>query len=223
MSRFIRPSHFAFPYFSRNTSEFWRRWHISLTSWLKDYLYIPLGGNRTGKWTKIRNTFIIFLVSGLWHGANWTFIAWGFLNALYILPSIIFNSKKSSPDIVAKGKCLPTAKEFLNIGFTFLLILFAWIFFRAENLSHAFRFILEIFSFSLFTIPNFPGLGKAISILFLTGIFMVIEWIGRDQQYAIALLGSKWCKPARWAVYYVIIICIFSLGGKDQKFIYFQF
>ena len=110
---------FAFPYFSRDIAEFWRRWHISLSSWFKDYLYVPLGGSRGGIWMKIRNTFIIFLVSGFWHGANWTFIIWGLLNAIYIMPSIIFNTNRNNLDIVAKGKYLPTVKEFLSMGITF--------------------------------------------------------------------------------------------------------
>ena len=214
---------FAFPYFSRDIAEFWRRWHISLSSWFKDYLYIPLGGSKGGLWMKIRNTFIIFIVSGFWHGANWTFIVWGLLNALYIMPSIIFNTNRNNLDIVAKGKYLPTIKEFLAIGLTFGLTVFAWIFFRAANVTHAFSFISEIFSSSLFTIPHFPGIGKAVSIIFLTGLFIIIEWLGREQQYAIAHLGIKWHRPVRWAMYYAIIIAIYSFAGSEQQFIYFQF
>ncbi len=214
---------FAFPYFSRDIAEFWRRWHISLSSWFKDYLYIPLGGSKGGMWMKIRNTFIIFLVSGFWHGANWTFIVWGFLNALYIMPSIIFNTHRNNLDIVARGKYLPTIKEFFSIAMTFSLTVFAWIFFRATNVTHAFSYISEIFSSSLFIIPHFPGIEKAVSIAFLTGIFLIVEWLGREQQYAIAHLGTTWYRPLRWAMYYSIIIVIFWLGGKEQQFIYFQF
>ena len=214
---------FAFPYFSRDIAEFWRRWHISLSSWFKDYLYIPLGGSKGGMWMKIRNTFIIFLVSGFWHGANWTFIVWGFLNALYIMPSIVFNTHRNNLDIVARGKYLPTIKEFFAIGITFCLTVFAWIFFRAANVTHAFSYISEIFSSSLLTIPHFPGIGKAVSIIFLTGLFFVVEWLGREQQYAIAHLGIKWYKPVRWALYYAIILAIFHFTGKEQQFIYFQF
>ncbi|MDD2305502.1 MAG: MBOAT family protein [Prolixibacteraceae bacterium] len=214
---------FAFPYFSRDIAEFWRRWHISLSSWFKDYLYIPLGGSKGGMWIKIRNTFIIFLVSGFWHGANWTFIVWGFLNALYIMPSIVFNTNRNNLDIVAKGKYLPTIKEFFAIGITFSLTVFAWIFFRAANVAHAFTYISEIFSSSLFTIPHFPGIGKAVPIVFLTSIFLIVEWLGREQQYAIAHLGTKWYKPVRWAMYYAIILIIVYFSGKEQPFIYFQF
>ena len=172
---------------------------------------------------KIRNTFIIFLVSGFWHGANWTFIVWGFLNALYIMPSIVFNTNRAHLDIVAKGRYLPTVKEFLAIGLTFSLTVFAWIFFRAASVTHAFSYIFEIFSSSLLTIPDFPGIGKAVPIVFLTGIFLLVEWLGREQQYAIAQLGIKWFILVRWAMYYAIILAIFFFAGSEQQFIYFQF
>lgn len=214
---------FAFPYFSRDIAEFWRRWHISLSSWFKDYLYIPLGGSKGGMWMKIRNTFIIFIVSGFWHGANWTFIVWGFLNALYIMPSIVFSTNRTNLDIVAKGRYLPTVKEFLSIGLTFSLTVFAWIFFRAANVTHAFSYISEIFSSSLFTIPHFPGIGLAPPIILITILFLIVEWLGREQQYAIAHLGLRWKRYVRYAFYYTIIIAIFWFGGKEQQFIYFQF
>ncbi|HEX6430455.1 MAG TPA: MBOAT family O-acyltransferase [Niastella sp.] len=214
---------FAFPYFSRDIAEFWRRWHMSLSSWFKDYLYIPLGGSKGGMWMRIRNTFIIFIVSGLWHGANWTFIAWGFLHALYIMPSIIFNTNRNNLDTVAKGKYLPTLKDLFAIGITFSLTLFAWIFFRAANVTHALNYIAEIFSRSLFTMPHFPGIGKAVPIVFMTGLFLIVEWLGREQQYVIAHVGIKWNKPLRWAMYYGIILIIFYFSGKEQQFIYFQF
>lgn len=214
---------FAFPYFSRDIAEFWRRWHISLSSWFKDYLYIPLGGSKGGMWMKIRNTFVIFLVSGFWHGANWTFIIWGFLNALYIMPSIIFDTHRNNLDIVAKGKYLPTIKELYAMSITFSLTVFAWIFFRAVNVTHAFSYISKIFSYSLLTIPYFPGIRKALPIVLLIGIFLIIEWLGREQQYAIAQLGITWHRPIRWAMYYSIILAIYFFAGSDQQFIYFQF
>ena len=110
---------FAFPYFSRDIAEFWRRWHISLSSWFRDYLYIPLGGSKVGTWKKVRNTFIIFLVSGFWHGANWTFIVWGALNALYFLPLLLLNKNRTNLEIVAKGKLFPSIPQLAGIGFTF--------------------------------------------------------------------------------------------------------
>src|SRR5690606_16954384 len=128
---------FAFPYFSRDIAEFWRRWHISLSTWFRDYLYIPLGGSKDGVCKSVRNVFIIFIVSGLWHGANWTFIVWGFLNALYFLPVLLTKRNRNHIDIVARNKFLPNFKELLGIIVTFSLTVFAWIFFRAENLTHA--------------------------------------------------------------------------------------
>ncbi len=214
---------FAFPYFSRDIAEFWRRWHISLSSWFKDYLYIPLGGSKGGKWISIRNTFIIFLVSGFWHGANWTFIVWGLLNAIYIMPSIISGTNRNNMEIVAKGKFCPNFKELFSIITTFLMAAFAWIFFRAVDLSHAFDFISEMCSSTLFSLPEFPKFWKAIVVLCLTGIFMFVEWVGRENQYAIANLGLKWPRLLRWGMYYLIIIAIFVFAGEEQEFIYFQF
>ena len=214
---------FSFPYFSRDIAEFWRRWHISLSSWFRDYLYIPLGGSKGGTWMKVRNTFIIFLVSGFWHGANWTFIVWGLLNAIYIMPSIIFNTNRNNLETVAQGKYLPTFKEFISIILTFSLTVFAWIFFRANNVEHAFHYIAKIFSRSLFTVPAFWEIWKAIPIMFLIVAFMIVEWFGREQQYAIARLGTGWYKPIRWTMYYGIILLIFYFAGSKQQFIYFQF
>lgn len=210
---------FAFPYFSRDIAEFWRRWHISLSSWFKDYLYIPLGGSKGGNWMRIRNTFIIFIVSGFWHGANWTFIVWGALNALFIMPSIVMKTNRINLETVAKDSVWPTVKEFFQMVLTFSLAVFAWIFFRAENITHAFSYISGIFSKSLFSIPTI----RPLSMVLLITIFMVIEWLGREEQYAIAKLGVKWKSPLRYAMYYAIIIAIFWFAGKDQQFIYFQF
>jgi len=212
---------FAFPYFSRDIAEFWRRWHISLSTWFRDYLYIPLGGSKGGTWMKVRNTFIIFIVSGFWHGANWTFIVWGLLNAIYILPSIIFNTNRTNLDIVAQSKNLPTFKEGIQIITTFSLTVFAWIFFRAENLEHALHYVSQIFSMSLLEVPTILPKNKDLLFIF---IFLLLEWIGREQQYAIAVLGAKWSKIIRWGFYYAIIVSIFYFaGGSEQKFIYFQF
>jgi len=126
-------------------------------------------------------------------------------------------------EIVAKGRFLPTFKELISITATFLMAAFAWIFFRAVDLSHAFDFIAEMCSPTLFTIPEFPKIGKAMLILGLTGIFMLVEWIGRENQYAIAALGLKWPRILRWGMYYLIIIAIFIFAGEEQEFIYFQF
>lgn len=210
---------FAFPFFSRDTAEYWRRWHISLSSWFKDYLYIPLGGSRGGTWMKVRNTLIIFLVSGFWHGANWTYIIWGLLNALYIIPSILFNTNRSNLDIVAKGRIFATPKEIYHILTTFSLTVFAFIFFRANNITHALSYIREIFSSSTFTKPE----GIRNDVVWLLIVFVIIEWLGRENQYAIEKMGLKWPRLLRLSFYYFILLVIFMYAVSSQQFIYFQF
>lgn len=214
---------FAFPYFSRDIAEFWRRWHISLSSWFKDYLYIPLGGSKGGNWMRVRNTFIIFIVSGFWHGANWTFIIWGLLNAIYIMPSILFKTNRSNLDIVAQGKYMPTFREVMSMIITFTLTVFAWIFFRAEDVTHAFKYIAEIFSRSLFTVPEFPKMNSAIVIMVIVFLFIIIEWIGREKRYALENFEARLPAPVRWAFYYCLVVIIFVFAGSSHQFIYFQF
>lgn len=215
---------FAFPYFSRDIAEFWRRWHISLTTWFRDYLYIPLGGSRGGTWMKVRNTFIIFLVSGFWHGANWTFIVWGLLNAIYFIPLLLAEKNRANIDIVAQGRFFPSFREFTGIVITFSLSVLAWIFFRAESIGHAITYISGIFNKSLFSVPEFRGLKAAMVTLILVAGFMLVEWLGRDQQYALAKLGSKYSRPVRWVMYSVIIFFIgMYMQTEETPFIYFQF
>lgn len=214
---------FKFPYFSRDIAAFWRRWHISLSTWFRDYLYIPLGGSRGGTWMKVRNTFAIFIVSGFWHGANWTFIVWGILHAIYFLPLLLTNKNRKNLEIVAQGNTLPTAKEFLQILFTFSLTVFAWIIFRAKDMTHAFSYISGIFSSSLFEIPQLSDPKGAMITMLLIFIFICIEWQGRESQYALEHLGLKWKRPLRHAMYYTIIIALIWFSGKEQQFIYFQF
>jgi D-alanyl-lipoteichoic acid acyltransferase DltB (MBOAT superfamily) len=209
---------FAFPYFSRDIAEFWRRWHISLSTWFRDYLYIPLGGSRGGLKMKVRNTFVIFIVSGFWHGANWTFVVWGALNAIYFLPLLLLNKNRVNTDLVAQGKYLPSLKELWQMASTFFLTLIAWIFFRADNVTHAVLYIKNIFSTSLFSKAElFPY-----TILALVCFFIGVEWLGRSGEFAIAKI-DRFNKPLRWAFYMLIIILCFSFTGEQQEFIYFQF
>lgn len=215
---------FNFPYFSRDIAEFWRRWHISLSTWFRDYLYIPLGGSLGNNWLKIRNTFIIFIVSGFWHGANWTFIVWGALNAFYFLPLLLTNKNRKNIETVAKGKPLPSLKEFLSMLLTFGLTVFAWIFFRAQNIEHAFSYISEIFSNTLFQMPKFEARNNAFLVILLIVIFMTIEWQGRQGQYAISNIDSKLNRPLRWIFYSLIIFAIgMFMPSIETPFIYFQF
>ena len=214
---------FATPYFSRDIAEFWRRWHISLSTWFRDYLYIPLGGSRGGTWMKVRNTFIIFIVSGFWHGANWTFIIWGALNALYFLPLLLFNRNRVNTNTVAEGKYLPSFKEFYQIVTTFSLTVLAWVFFRSTNIGHALSYLSTIFSKSLFTVPNFNETGISPRTLILIAIFIVVEWLGRNEKFAISKLDLKVNKTLRYFIYYLIIITLIIFKGEEQQFIYFQF
>lgn len=215
---------FNYPYFSRDIAEFWRRWHISLSTWFRDYLYLPLGGSRGGTWFKIRNTFIIFIVSGFWHGANWTFIAWGALNAIYFLPLLLTKTNRTNLTVVAQGKLFPTLKELFLMISTFLLALLAWIFFRAENMNHALGYIAGIFTSSFLEMPNLSEITRAMTIVSLIIIFIFIEWLGRENQFAIQNFGINWPRPLRWAFYSLIIFIIgLFMPSVESPFIYFQF
>lgn len=210
---------FAFPYFSRDIAEFWRRWHISLSTWFRDYVYIPLGGSKGSQTKVIRNVFIIFLVSGFWHGANWTFIIWGGLNALYFLPLLLLNRNRINTNVVAQNGGLPSITEVLAMGITFGLTTIAWVFFRAESVKTAGLYLLGIIDKTLFTIPEI----RPTFLILLIGLFMGIEWMGRKQLYAIESLWLGHSRMLRWTFYYGIVIVIFLFGGKEQEFIYFQF
>lgn len=213
---------FAFPYFSRDIAEFWRRWHISLSTWFRDYLYIPLGGSKVSLTKKIRNTFIIFLVSGFWHGANWTFVVWGGLNALYFLPLLLSNKNRNNIGIVAEGNILPSFIDILKIIKTFILTVIAWIFFRADDLSSAFSYLNKLFSKSIF---NFPELNKtALLTLLLIIFFMIIEWFGRGNKYGIETTFVKSPRYLRWGFYSFIVFLIgMFMQTGEMNFIYFQF
>ena len=210
---------FATPYFSRDMAEFWRRWHISLSTWFRDYLYIPLGGSRGTKGHQIRNVFIIFIVSGFWHGANWTFIVWGALNAVYFLPLLLWNKNRVHTNVVAQNSRLPSIREFLQMLITFGLTVIAWVFFRAENVSMAISYLSKIANISLFTIPEIRPTDLFVFLI----IFIVVEWAGRRDLYAIERLWFKYPKPVRIVIYYTIAMLLFLYGGSAQEFIYFQF
>jgi D-alanyl-lipoteichoic acid acyltransferase DltB (MBOAT superfamily) len=214
---------FAFPYFSRDIAEFWRRWHISLTSWFRDYIYIPLGGSRKSKIINIRNIIIVFVLSGFWHGANWTFIIWGILNAVYFIPLLLLNKNRKNIDIVAEHKKWISLKELGMIILTFLLTLFAWIFFRAESLNHAVHYISTIFSETAFVYTKIDNPFKVLTTIGLIIIFICIEWVGRRNKYAIEILKIYKYRFLKWMFYYLIVIMIFVFGGMQQNFIYFQF
>lgn len=212
---------FNYPYFSRDIAEFWRRWHISLTTWFRDYVYFPLGGSRRGKWKTIRNTFIIFLVSGMWHGANWTFICWGAYNAALFLPLLISGHNRRYTGVVAQGRLLPSLKELLQMAVTFLLVVIGWIIFRAENINDAFNYItLMVTDFT----PCVPQHGK--SALFYAALLLVVEWLHRDKQFGLQISdggGLLARRTVRWAIYVVLALFTLLWAGTQEEFIYFQF
>jgi D-alanyl-lipoteichoic acid acyltransferase DltB (MBOAT superfamily) len=208
---------FNYPYFSRDIAEFWRRWHISLSSWFKDYLYIPLGGSKGGIWMQVRNTIIIFVVSGFWHGANWTFIIWGALNALYILPLVIFKLNRNNTNIVAENSVLPTVKEIVQIGITFILTTIAWVFFRAVTVTEAWLYVVKIFNYKAYGFPQ-VDLKPFIYII----ILIFVEWIQRKKAHGLELSTIKYTF-IRWIIYLLVFVLILFFGASSDSFIYFQF
>jgi alginate O-acetyltransferase complex protein AlgI len=214
---------FATPYFSRNIGEFWRRWHISLSTWFRDYLYIPLGGSQGGTWNKIRNVFLIFIVSGFWHGASWNFIVWGGLNALYFLPLLLTKNNRNHLNTVAEGSLFPTYKEILSIGLTFFLTVIAWVFFRADTLTEAVHYLNLMFSSSFFTVPSFitPKAFMLYTYLLIC-LFIAVEWVQRDKKFGLSIENLN--RPFRWVIYTIVIGVIITFGQfGESEFIYFQF
>ena len=211
-------TNFKTPYFSRDIAEFWRRWHISLSTWFRDYLYIPLGGSQGGKWKVLRNVFIIFIVSGFWHGANWTFIFWGFLNALFFVPLLLLGRNRKNLDIVGGKKLLPSIQEVLQMGFTFTITTCAWIFFRSETISDAFNyFSCVVINKQYFSKPDKASM---IALIFIF-ILLVVEWIHRHKEHSLEIAKNPFV--LRWMSYFLLILVIGSHIGNESPFIYFQF
>ena len=207
-------SNFKFPYFSRNLAEFWRRWHISLSSWFRDYLYIPLGGSKGGKWMSIKNIFIIFIVSGFWHGANWTFILWGLTHALLYIPLFLFGKNlQYTTSIAAENNFFPSIKELFQMGLTFLSTTIAWVFFRSENIFDSFNYM--ILMVSKFSIPTNEKSG-----LVFVMVLLIMDWIIRKNE--------RLSFPINWLDYIIlpvlgfVIIEYYNFSSYAQ-FIYFQF
>ncbi len=210
---------FNFPYFSRNIAEFWRRWHISLTSWFRDYIYFPLGGSRCSKWKAMRNTMIIFLVSGFWHGANWTFIVWGAYHALLFFPLMLFGLNRKYTNTVAAGRLLPSFKEAGQMLLTFFLTVIGWIIFRAENIGQAWGYLVGMCSPSLLDVSFLYGKKAMVFAFFL----LVVEWLQRDKQHALQIEGMIKNPILRYILYYFLIGSSLWFAGEGTQFIYFQF
>ena len=213
---------FNMPYFSRDIAEFWRRWHISLTTWFRDYVYIPLGGSRVSKAKIVRNTFVIFLLSGFWHGANWTFIVWGAYHALLFLPLILLGKNRKHTDVVAMGRFLPSLKEVGQMLLTFFLAVVGWIVFRANTIEEAWNYICGLFNKSLFSVPWLDSRHYYLPVIISIMLMLVVEWLQRNKEHAFDLSGMK-SHVLKFGIYYVIVAALFWFGGHAESFIYFQF
>jgi D-alanyl-lipoteichoic acid acyltransferase DltB (MBOAT superfamily) len=220
---------FSFPYFSRNISEFWTRWHISLSSWFRDYVYIPFGGGRGSKLKKLRNVFIVFLLSGFWHGASFNRIIWGGLHAVFMIPTVLWANRQSKFDeIVAYGKVFPSFKEFLQILSTFLLCALALIVFRTVSIEASIQYLKAIF-ISLFKVSIFQemrlfwkqDIGWTPTILII--FFIAMEWLNRTRKYALEDVAKSQPLIFRWAIYFIVLALLFLFANRSRQFIYFQF
>lgn len=209
---------FSTPYFSRNVAEFWRRWHISLNTWFRDYIYIPLGGNRVSRFVTIRNTMIIFAVCGFWHGASWTFVVWGIYHGLLFIPLILTGGNKRYKGVICENSVLPSMREIGGVIMTFIAVMFGWILFRSETISQGAGYICGIFDASLFSIPGFIN----IKVLVLTIVMLVVEWFGRKNEFAfnVEAIRSAW---VRRGIYLFVLLLIFLFGRTSESFIYFNF
>ena len=212
---------FNFPYFSRSIPEFWRRWHISLTTWFRDYIYFPLGGSRCDKWKIIRNVYIVWGISGLWHGANWTFVCWGLFHATLLAIYNLFGINTKYKNVVAFGRYLPNIKETLQIALTFFLAVIGWIIFRAETMTQAVEYLSAMVTNRFFDATALHG----VTYLCFGLALLAVEWIQRDKQHALQFANVKPFnyRFVRWGIYYVILMIIAGFAGTSQTFIYFQF
>lgn len=209
---------FNFPYFSRDIAEFWRRWHISLTTWFRDYIYIPLGGSRAGKGKSFRNTLVIFLVSGFWHGAAWTFVCWGAYHAFLFLPLLLSGKNRKYRDTVAQGKYIPSFRETLQMLSTFLLVMLGWIIFRAESAGQAWNYFLRIATQWYITPLDYKT-----DILIYILILVTVEWLQREKQHGLEIQHSVPREYLRITIYTILLVLIELAMGKPSEFIYFQF
>ena len=212
---------FNFPYFSRSIPEFWRRWHISLTTWFRDYIYFPLGGSRCSKGKAIRNVYIVWGLSGLWHGANWTFVCWGLFHATLLAIYNILGINTKYKQVVAYGRLLPSIKEVCQMMLTFFLAVIGWIIFRAETMTQTVNYLTAMVCNKFFDASALYGW----AYLCMGVVILFVEWLQRDKQHALQFPNSKLfgMRMVRWCVYYLILLVIVKFAGASQTFIYFQF
>ena len=207
-------SNFKFPYFSRNIGEFWRSWHISLSTWFRDYLYIPLGGSKKGKWKSLRNIFIIFLISGFWHGSNWTFIVWGLFHSILFIPSFIFKTnRKFVSSVIGESTLFPTPREFIQVGTTFLLVTIGWVFFRSETIGDSFEYLNHMFF-------EFDFSSKLILGLIYIIPFVFLEFQMRFNE-RLLFRFNLFYKNTSYII--ITLLILFWFFASKSEFIYFQF
>ena len=218
---------FKAPYFSSSLSEFWSRWHISLTNWFRDYIYIPLGGNKGGFFIASRNILIIFLLSGFWHGANWTFILWGFLNALLILVERWLSKNMLSDAIKQRTSLLTLLAAPMRIGFVFFIVTLLWVLFRSENIYVAFSYVRGIFNSDLLMFPSLTQFAsltiQPVFLIVMLLLFFFFEFLGREKSYTLEFLEGLKCRFIRFLIYYILIMSTFFNPSVTETFIYFQF
>ena len=212
-------NNFSYPYFSKSINEFWKRWHISLTSWFRDYIYIPMGGNRVNPIRKIINTIFVFLISGFWHGANWTYISWGFLNSIFILPKTLSQKTQSIDSNKIANKVIGAIKML----FTFLTVSILWVFFRSKTVYDASKYLQNLVFKWNSILPDFNGRKSALVLSFIIFVFMIFEWIGKSHNCPLVFTNSFKNKWLKWGFYYAIIFSILYFYRGNDQFIYFQF
>lgn len=217
---------FNLPYFSRDIAEFWRRWHISLNTWFRDYVYIPLGGNRISRGRTVINILIVFFLSGLWHGADWTFVGWGLYNGSLIIICIFAGINHKNAKLTADGHILPSLKDASAMILTFVLVMFGWIIFRCDSISQAIGYYSGLFSPTLLSAPNYRDFGIATAVfastLFFIIVLQTVEWSMRSRAFGLDI-GFIRSRCIRWLIYFIIICVLTIFSGTQEKFIYFQF
>ncbi len=215
---------FNYPFFSQNVAEYWRRWHMSLTNWLTEYVFTPLSivFRNWGKFGLILSIVINFTICGIWHGANWTYILFGFLHGCYFIP-IIISGRMSKRYKFENDNILP---QFARMIITFSIVSLTFVIFRSETIYDSFIYYKRCFSLSVFSKPHFPGINilkTMVPIYILTLTFFVFEWFGKSYSNPLDLLQKKFSRKIRWGIYYAIVVLIFYFVGAEQEFIYVQF
>ena len=206
---------FAMPYFATTIGDFWRRWHISLSTWFRDYLFIPLGGSRVDAWRAARNVLVTFVVSGLWHGANWTFVVWGFLHGTWYLAEQAWQGYRVPAEVrMRRG---PNALSTFVAGLTtFTFVLLAWVVFRAASLEHASDYLVRMFDMQDMGMPT-----RGTFALTIAGGFLTVEWLRRHARHVLDL--RSWPVSTRWGAYAGVALWVLAEAGSPRTFIYFQF